>query len=153
MKARVCAISCLVLACSSGTPAPRSKLAGEHEMEERAEAHAKTPADSAPVPDPEHAQRDAAASLLATVDELAELHRRHGKDCAALAAALETFHAAHGAALASTSAEVHAYIDAEPSLRERLRASMEAVMSASMACRDDPSFAAKQAQMFAQGDG
>jgi hypothetical protein len=99
-----------------------------------------------PPPAPDHAQ--AAATLVGTVEALGELHTRHAGDCVALAGAIERFHAEHGASLAGAAPEVHAHIDADDELRSRMRAAMEPVMTASMACHRDPTFAAAQARLF-----
>jgi hypothetical protein len=138
-------IVCSSLACSSEPSAAPQPDAAKPDTREADPAQAPEPE---PEPDPEQARAAAVESLLATVDELAELHRRHAKDCAALAGAIETFHADHGAALASAPADVHAHIDANEPLRVRMRTAMEAVMSAAMACKDDPAFAATQAKLF-----
>ncbi len=98
---------------------------------------------------PEQRRAAAVAELLERVEALAELHRRHAKDCPALAEAIRGFAKDHGQALAEVANEVLAKIDADAALRERMRAAMEPVMSASMACRDDPAFAAAQAEIFA----
>jgi hypothetical protein len=107
------------------------------------------PASPAP-PTLDPAQQHAAEveALLVTVEALAELHRRHASDCQALAEAIAGFHAEHGAALADAPASVHATIDTDEPLRMRMRIAMESVMSASMACRDDPQFRAATAELF-----
>jgi hypothetical protein len=110
---------------------------------------AKTPEptlEPAPPPEPDHAR--AATTLVGTVEALGELHARHAEDCVALAGAIERFHAEHGASLAGAAPEVHAHIDADDELRSRMRTAMEPVMTASMACRRDPTFATAQARLF-----
>lgn len=90
----------------------------------------------------------AAAELLDIFDALAKLHQQHIADCPALAAAIKAFHAVHVADLAAVPDEVLAQIDADEPLRLRLRAAMESIMSASMACRADPAFVAAQSELF-----
>jgi hypothetical protein len=106
------------------------------------------PTEPTPVPPPPSDPAPAAAELLDTVDALGELHRRHAADCPALADAITTFHAQHATSLAEASPEVLAHIDANEVLRVRMRTAMESVMSASMACRDDPAFVAAGDALF-----
>jgi hypothetical protein len=136
-------MTAVLLACAEEpTPAP------EPVVLEQAPAQA----EPAPTPEPgvdlERRRATAAATMLDTVDALGELHRRHANDCAALARAITNFHAQHAAALAEVPSDVLAHIDADEALRTRMRAAMESVMSASMACRDDPAFAAVGAELF-----
>lgn len=137
----------VALGCSSETPREPKGVSGAVEREPEV---VEAPAKVEPKPDPEQSRAAAVESLLKTVDELAELHRRHADDCAALAEAIRAFHAEHGAALASVPADVHAQIDGDERLRGRMRGAMELVMSAGMKCREDPAFAAAQGELFGE---
>lgn len=139
----------LLLACADEPAAAPAHVEVVHERP--AEPPAKPEPQPEPPPDPALLRATAAATLLDTVDALAELHRRHAADCAALAQAITAFHARHAPALAEVAPEVLAHIDADEPLRVRMRAAMESVMSASMACRDDPAFAAAGAALFDAG--
>jgi hypothetical protein len=133
----------VLLACAE-EPAP----AAEPVVVEQAPAQAETPPIPEPPVDLERRRATAAATMLDTVDALGELHRRHANDCTALARAITDFHAQHAVALAEVPSDVLAHIDADEALRTRMRAAMESVMSVSMACRDDPAFAAAGAELF-----
>jgi hypothetical protein len=135
----------LLLACVDEPASSRDGVAVEHERP--TEVTTTTLAKPEPPPDPALLRATAAATLLDTVDALGELHRRHAADCPALAQAITPFHAQHAAALADVPADVLAHIDADEPLRGRMRAAMESIMSASMACRDDPAFAAAGAAL------
>lgn len=137
---------CVVLGCSREDAPTRAREA-EPEREV-VEAPSKVVEEAQP--DPEQLRAAAVESLLAAVDELAELHRRHADDCAALAGAIRVFHKEHGAALASVPADVHAFIDADEALRKRMRSAMESVMSAAMKCREDSAFVAAQREIFGE---
>jgi hypothetical protein len=132
----------LLLACAD-EPAPPP--AGVEVVHERP---AEAPANPEPPPDPALLRATAATTMLDTIDALGELHRRHAADCPALAEALTTFHAQHATALAEVPSDVLAHIDADETMRVRMRAAMESVMTASMACRDDPAFAAAGTALF-----
>ncbi|MFO7561443.1 MAG: hypothetical protein R6X02_02270 [Enhygromyxa sp.] len=106
------------------------------------------PAEPEPAPDPEQQLAAATAKLLDTLDALAELHRQHADDCPALAKAIEGFHAEHFGELGDAPNPVLARIDADEALRVRMRGAMEAIMSASMACREDSTFAATTVELF-----
>jgi hypothetical protein len=135
-------LSGLLLACAEEpTPAPEPVA-----IEQRAPTQ--PPANPEPPVDLERQRATAAATMVETVDALAELHRRHANDCTALARAITDFHAQHAASLAEVQSDVLAHIDADEALRTRMRAAMESVMSVSMACRDDPAFDAAGAELF-----
>lgn len=146
-RALATALTGLLLACAeerTPTPAPVVPVTpATAPAEMQPPAKPETPADL------DQRRATAAATMLATVDALAELHRRHSTDCAALARAMQEFHAQHAAVLAGVPADVLAHIDADEVLRTRMRAAMESVMSVSMTCRDDPAFAAAGAALFA----
>ena len=110
----------------------------------------------APEPEPPEPKPDLAAqtdALVQTLEALGRVHDEHADDCPALALALTDFHAEQGASLAQASPELMARIDADPALRQRVQTAMEAVMSASMACKDDPSFASSHALRFPTPSG
>lgn len=132
----------LLLACADEPAAPPADVEVVHERP------AEAPAKPEPPPDPALLRATAATTLLDTVDALGELHRRHAADCSALAQAVTAFHARHGVALAEVPPDVLAHVDANEPMRVRMRAAMELVMSASMACRDDPAFAAAGTALF-----
>jgi hypothetical protein len=142
---RLCTVlSGLLLACADEHTPARADLEVAHERP------AESPVKPEPerLPDPALVRATAAATMLDTVDALGELHRRHAADCPALAQAVTAFHARHAVALAEVPPDVLAHIDADEALRVRMRAAMELVMSASMACRDDPAFAAAGTALF-----
>jgi hypothetical protein len=140
-------VSGLIGACSREGPAQQPERQVEAVGVERADAVAEpVPLDPAPLDSGQGTR--AAEALLDTVDALAKIHREHADDCVGLASALRSFHADHGAALAEAPAELLARVDSDEVLRERMHSAMEAVMSAAMGCREDPSFAATQAELF-----
>jgi hypothetical protein len=134
----------LLFACTDEpTPAPDPVA-----VVQQAPAQSEAPANPEPPVDPERRRATAALAMLDTVDALAELHRRHAADCPALARAITDFHAQHAVALAEVPGDVLAHVDADEALRARMRVAMESVMSASMACRDDPAFVAAGDALF-----
>jgi hypothetical protein len=132
----------LLLACADEPTPPPAGVEVVHEPP------AEAPATPEPPPDPVLLRATAATTMLDTIDALGELHRRHAADCPALAEAVTAFHAQHAAALAEVPPDVLAHIDADEALRVRMRAAMESVMTASMACSDDPAFVAAGTALF-----
>lgn len=137
--ARMLVSSLLAAGCDSEAPAPRAA------PEEPAHVSPSPPAEPAedipPAPAP-----DEAAALVRTMEALAEVHRVHVKDCAALARELRAFRAQHPE-LAAASKSAYQKLDADDALRERMRAAMTDIMSAGMACKEAPEFRALRAAL------
>lgn len=128
--------SCLlVLACSRApTEAPRVEDAG-------ARASAAPTASVPPRPPPL-----AKTEVVTLMEGLALLHAEHMKDCARLTAELERFEASRAGELVRAAPAAYAAIEADPPLSERLGRAMETIMTVSMACANEPRFAALHAR-------
>ena len=83
---------------------------------------------------------------LALMETLARLHSDHQKDCSRLTSELEAFETTRAAELVRAAPAAYAAIEADPPLAERLGHAMEAIMTASMACANDPRFIALHAR-------
>lgn len=148
--------SCLMaLACSrpEAQPAAPESAAPSADVDADATPRENPPNEAEPAkeeapPPPSAAER--AQGLLTVFDQLGALHEANAEDCAALAQAIEGFANEHAEALADQPPEVHAWIDANEEARARMRAAMEPVMTASMACRKNREFAAVQAKLFSE---
>lgn len=100
------------------------------------------PSASAPPTPPPLAKGD----VVSLMEALARVHAEHAKDCARLASELEAFEQSRGDELSRATAPAYAAIEADPPLAERLGRAMETVMTASMACANEPRFAALHAR-------
>lgn len=82
---------------------------------------------------------DEAAVVVQTMEALAAVHRAHKGDCSALAREITAFRAQHPE-LAAASKAGYQRIEENEALRRQMRAAMNEVMSAGMACKDAPEF-------------
>jgi hypothetical protein len=80
------------------------------------------------------------------MESLGRIHAEHAKDCARLTAELEAFEASRAGELVRAAPAAYAAIEADPPLSERLGRAMETIMTVSMACANEPRFAALHAR-------
>lgn len=147
----------LAWACSRPEPNPAAPVStappAPSDHETPADPPSDAPDDGEPVeesaPPAATAQQDA-ESLLVVFEQLGSLHETHAQDCTTLASAIEAFAQENAEALANQPPAAHAWIDAHDDARARMRAAMEHVMTASMACRKNGDFKRVTAKLFAQ---
>jgi hypothetical protein len=88
----------------------------------------------------------AKTEVVTLMEGLALLHAEHMKDCVRLTTELERFEASRAGDLVRAAPDAFAAIEADPSLSERLGRAMETIMTVSMACANEPRFAALHAR-------
>jgi hypothetical protein len=80
------------------------------------------------------------------MEALGRIHAEHAKDCGRLATELEAFEGSRAGELVRAAPAAYAEIEADPPLSERLGRTMETIMTVSMACANEPRFAALHAR-------
>jgi hypothetical protein len=88
--------------------------------------------------------------VVTLMESLGRIHAEHAKDCGRLTTELEAFEASRAGELVRAAPAAYAAIEAEPLLSERLGRAMEAIMTVSMACANEPRFAALHARRQGQ---
>jgi hypothetical protein len=80
------------------------------------------------------------------MESLGRIHAEHAKDCGRLTTELEAFEGSREGELVRAAPAAYAEIEADPPLAERLGRAMETIMTVSMACANEPRFAALHAR-------